>query len=628
MRAKAVIHVLLAAAIGVAPLAWGETAAEPDAAYKIVRENNGRVIRFTVPQGKVYSGPLFKDPPSAADNNKAGREEQEKYGQLKEPFIVDDLPVRHSPVPETRLDERAPQDFVLMRNTQLAPTAGSVSNVAEPSVGSQGNGIFETYNWYSSITTDNGATRSFVSPYTIFPNSPSAFAAGFCCDQRAIHSADRNLIFWFLQYIKTGSTTSDTSGLRVAMARGQAGLAANTWTTFDFTPAQLNLTGVWFDFPHMQLSANYLYFTTNIFTTSGDAFNGSAIFRVPLAQLDANQPLTVDTFYTQTFGSILAVHGAAPEGTRAGRNTMYFASVSGSTSLRILRWPEANAQPTVDLISGLSTTTAGTFSCPGPDTLNSCGRANTRAQGGWITDNELGVMWVSSQQAPARPFPFTRVAIFNPDTLALLGEPDIWSSTNAFLYPIMAVNQRGHLGGVIDNLGGDTHPRVRAIIRDDFSPNVLTGGWEIFAVAGGDSGAVNRWGDYNGVVPHERFPNTWLGVGRIQVGGSGNANARIRSFWFARERDGRPQLSLSFAGGGSGSVSSSPAGLNCTAACTANFDVGTTVTLTASASAPSTFGGWSGACSGTGSCVIALDQAASVTANFSNGDNLFANGFE
>ena len=43
---------------------------------------------------------------------------------------------------------------------------------------------------------------------------------------------------------------------------------------------------------------------------------------------------------------------------------------------------------------------------------------------------------------------------------------------------------------------------------------------------------------------------------------------------------------------------------------------GTSVTLTATADASSTFSGWSGACTGTGTCAVTMDAAKSVTATF------------
>jgi hypothetical protein len=46
------------------------------------------------------------------------------------------------------------------------------------------------------------------------------------------------------------------------------------------------------------------------------------------------------------------------------------------------------------------------------------------------------------------------------------------------------------------------------------------------------------------------------------------------------------------------------------------FNSGTAVTLTATPAAGATFTGWSGACTGTGTCAVTMNAAASVTANF------------
>ena len=71
------------------------------------------------------------------------------------------------------------------------------------------------------------------------------------------------------------------------------------------------------------------------------------------------------------------------------------------------------------------------------------------------------------------------------------------------------------------------------------------------------------------------------------------------------------------AGSGWGQVSSDPAGIDCPgSSCQASFDAGTAVTLTATPNAGSTFIGWSGDCSGTGSCQVTMADARSVTATF------------
>ncbi|MBK7002493.1 MAG: serine protease [Rhodoferax sp.] len=75
-------------------------------------------------------------------------------------------------------------------------------------------------------------------------------------------------------------------------------------------------------------------------------------------------------------------------------------------------------------------------------------------------------------------------------------------------------------------------------------------------------------------------------------------------------------LSVAKLGTGSGTVSSLPTGISCGSTCNASFASGTSVTLTASPGTGSTFAGWVGACSGTGSCIVSMNTPRSVSATF------------
>jgi hypothetical protein len=68
-------------------------------------------------------------------------------------------------------------------------------------------------------------------------------------------------------------------------------------------------------------------------------------------------------------------------------------------------------------------------------------------------------------------------------------------------------------------------------------------------------------------------------------------------------------LTTATAGTGSGTVTLSPAG--------GTYSHGTVVTVTNTPAAGSTFTGWSGACTGSGACVVTMNGAKSVTATFS-----------
>jgi hypothetical protein len=76
------------------------------------------------------------------------------------------------------------------------------------------------------------------------------------------------------------------------------------------------------------------------------------------------------------------------------------------------------------------------------------------------------------------------------------------------------------------------------------------------------------------------------------------------------------QLTVNQAGSGTGIVTSAPAGINCGATCSANYAGGTVVTLTATPSGGSTFAGWTGGCTGIGTCVVTLNANTTLTATF------------
>ncbi|MGC4000805.1 MAG: hypothetical protein QM767_26480 [Anaeromyxobacter sp.] len=78
----------------------------------------------------------------------------------------------------------------------------------------------------------------------------------------------------------------------------------------------------------------------------------------------------------------------------------------------------------------------------------------------------------------------------------------------------------------------------------------------------------------------------------------------------------RHTLTVARSGAGSGTVTSAPAGIDCGDTCSAPFDQGTQVTLIAAPAQGSVFAGWSGGCTGTDPCTVALAADTSVEAGF------------
>jgi uncharacterized repeat protein (TIGR02543 family) len=115
-----------------------------------------------------------------------------------------------------------------------------------------------------------------------------------------------------------------------------------------------------------------------------------------------------------------------------------------------------------------------------------------------------------------------------------------------------------------------------------------------------------------------------IGTTRVYVGSDGQSTVyfdqyacdepAVSDVWQMGETTTR---GLSVGVVGTGAVSSSPAGINCGTDCAETYDPGTKVTLTATPQGSSTFGGWTGDCSGTAlTCTVTMDGPRSVTATF------------
>lgn len=104
-----------------------------------------------------------------------------------------------------------------------------------------------------------------------------------------------------------------------------------------------------------------------------------------------------------------------------------------------------------------------------------------------------------------------------------------------------------------------------------------------------------------------------------QYGYTRDANPDIGAFENGATGGGSPttyNMAVTLAGTGSGSVTSSPTGIDCGTTCDYAFDVDTEVTLSATPTGSDTFAGWSGDCTGTGTCILTMSAARDVTATF------------
>jgi hypothetical protein len=175
----------------------------------------------------------------------------------------------------------------------------------------------------------------------------------------------------------------------------------------------------------------------------------------------------------------------------------------------------------------------------------------------------------------------------------------------------------------VTNPVGTSHT-VTANVHEVGGTPPVAGQLVTFTVTGQNAGASGTClpadckSDVNGNVSFTYFDGAGAGDDTIKASFTDAAGslqtATAQKHWMSGPVT--HTLSVTKAGSGSGTVTSSPAGIDCGSTCSASFLEGTMVTLTATPVANSTFTGWSGACSGTGTCTVTMDQDRAVTATF------------
>ncbi|HET8630233.1 MAG TPA: InlB B-repeat-containing protein [Thermomicrobiales bacterium] len=493
---------------------------------------------------------------------------------------------------------QAATDLVTFQNTALGsvvPSGDDAASANEPSVSSDGNTIFYTGNWYAAVSTDAGSSFTYLNPYTDFP----AAYGGFCCDQVTIYDPSRNITVWELQY------ETDASGnniQRLAVAHGQGGVAGNTWTYWDIT-AQLAgyPAGYSLDYPHLALSANDLYLSTNVFANGSASSVASVLYRFPLSDLAAGGTLHYDNFIS-TLDTLTPVEGAT--------TTMYFGAHVSTSTLRVYSWPENSSSSSVTYTdvshSAYVAESRGSGQCVSPDGTNMCGFGDSRILTGWVAGGVLGFMWDAAQGTGGLgtfPYPYVHVVRINQASMTLIDEPVIWSSAAAWAYPGVGIDGRGAVGGSVAYGGGTYYPGSSVFVRDDLDPTT----WQFLDIREGTSGPTsNRWGDFLTARPASGTGDTWVASTFTLQSGS----VEPRFVWFGRQRD-TPFYTLALSATAGGSAAAAPA--------PGPYAPGTVVTLTATANAGYAFTGWTvdGASAGSANpLALTMNANHTVVANF------------
>jgi hypothetical protein len=435
----------------------------------------------------------------------------------------------------------APGDAIQYKWKQFGSSipSGFKSNVMESSLDGKGGRLFYSGNWFSAYSRNKGSSWTYLSSFTGFSD--------FCCDQVVIHDSARDIYLWLrmgIPYTDGGGNYENVFKLSVDYA---APFDTSYWT-YTIQPMSINSnwTNEWWDYPHMQLGADYLYIAWNLFNQGG-SWTRTVMLRINLDNLAAAGSFSGAYYYNTNWFTFVPVSGS--------HHATYFASnwpsPYSNTNLGVWRWYEDSGGLTFwnKTITAYTPTGRGYAHCGSPNwaarydqrvltgARYSIYNANLKYPGRKV----LGWWWNVAEGGNFN-LPYIEGAAFYEDTMGQVsgnqGRPLIWSSSYCFAYPSTESNKRQDLGMIFNYaFGPDFHkPYVGWALADDISN--APPGWLFYGAAGSSAGPSDqKWGDYNTTRAFQDL-QAWIAGAHYIPGGSNCSNCSTPLFFaFGRERD-------------------------------------------------------------------------------------------
>jgi uncharacterized protein YjdB len=520
--------------------------------------------------------------------------------------------------------------------TVAPPSASVTAGLTQPFTAtghfSDGTSGAVSVNWTSANTTIATINASGVAT-GVKAGGPVTITATSTANAAISGTAQLTVTAATLQTITVAPTSASvTAGLTQPFTAtghfsdGTTGAVSVNWTSSDNTIATINSSGV----------------------ATGVKAGGPVSIT---ATSTANAAISGTAQLTVTAATLQTITVAPPSASVTAGLTQPFTATGhfsdGTTGAVSVNWTSANTTIATINASGVATgVKAG-----GPVTITATSTANVAISGTaqlTVTAATLQTITVAPTSASVTAGltqPFTATGHFSDGTSGAVSVN--WTSANT---TIATINASGVATGV--KAGGPTTitatstanaaisgtaqltvtaATLQTITVAPTSTTVAAGLTQPFTATGhfsdGTTGAVSvNWTSSDNTIATINAAGVATGV---KAGGPITITATSGNIFGTAQLTVTPvvittfPLNVTLIGTGTGSVTDNLGSIDCvntagkiTGTCTANYPVGTVVMLTANPTAPSTFGGWLQACSGTGGCSVTMNSAQSVTASF------------
>jgi hypothetical protein len=424
--------------------------------------------------------------------------------------------------------EEAESDALLVRRNTLNTQANTVgTTLVEPAAANEGNAVYYTGNTFASSSVDNGVTWNNVA----LPAGP-ADAPNACCDQDIVRAHSRDRIFSILLY----TNAATTNGAVRIFVRNAPNAATLCSYTIDPGGAANNVLP---DYPHIALSANFLYLSLNNITNG--AWTGAQVRRFDLTQMSGC--VGVSTTIFDHVGSVGQRILTPVEGAQ-NLTAMYFAAIEATNSLRVFTWLEANAAPTSVVLATATSTFANPDCRGGTGNFDFIERTTSFSAAGFrmrgtVHGANATWFWNAANDATV-PQAHVRGATVRRSDSVLLDQPVIWNASFCFGYPALSGNGFGDVGISLaagGQAGGGGSAAQGFVGNDDTPADTVFFGTVALTASGTHNRTDGRYGDYFTVRTNARCQNTWVATNYALSGGTAVANVNARFIEFGSTLD-------------------------------------------------------------------------------------------
>jgi hypothetical protein len=442
------------------------------------------------------------------------------------------------------------ENIAVQRNVcnTVAPTRSS--GTAEPAAANAGNGNEVLYLGntdtavYISRSSDSGETWTEETPPPGPPGFPNPGR-----DPDVVHHPGQNTTFFSFLY----NSSDGTEGVVMIFVRRGTVANGNDCAVF-FRPG----TGIRPDFPHLGVSNNFLYLTTN--NLRGDTWVSSSVVRIKASDL-ANCILPPDLDIFPFSGEPADQKFFVP--VENATDTMYWGAVDStlsSSTFRIFRWRESDDSSQVEQIiregldgADLSASTDpvcnGGFDLSFPNWAQATFTRKSGVLGrdlrGAVGGGKLMFVWpVKGDTIFHSLQAHIHAVVFQESDLEKIAEPHVFDLLTCMGFPVVGANSEGRFGLSLvrggNSLGTLLGPaclsdatcaaRGYVSVADEstnfrFTNFVLT--------ADGTHNPTVAFGDYFTIRNNQACPGTWVATNYSLYGGNtspSHVNARYIEF--------------------------------------------------------------------------------------------------